>query len=127
MADAYPAHAVALVGLAGRFPGAAISKPSGGISRWRRIAGLVQRLPIWRPLGVDRRTSADPAYVRKGTVLEGADLFDAAFFGMSPREAQILDPQQRIFLECAWEALEHAGHAPGQRSHKRSASMPAPA
>ncbi len=59
-----------------------------------------------------RRLRSDPLFVRKGTVLEGADLFDAAFFGLSPREAQILDPQQRIFLECAWEALEHAGYAP---------------
>ena len=51
--------------------------------------------------------------MRKGTVLEGSDLFDAEFFGLSVREAQILDPQQRIFLECAWEAMEHAGYGAG--------------
>ena len=56
---------------------------------------------------------SDKQFVRKGTTLEGAELFDAGFFGVSPREAQILDPQHRIFLECAWEALEHAGYAPG--------------
>ncbi len=61
--------------------------------------------------GADSKAIEDPAYVRAGTVLEGIELFDAAFFGFTPREAQILDPQQRIFLECAWEALERAGHS----------------
>ena len=50
--------------------------------------------------------------MKRGTFLEQAEWFDASFFGFSPREAQVLDPQQRIFLECAWEALEHAGYAP---------------
>ena len=45
-------------------------------------------------------------------MLEGVELFDAAFFGFSPREAAVLDPQHRIFLECAWEALETSGHDP---------------
>ena len=53
----------------------------------------------------------DPRYVRRGTFIEGAYLFDAAFFGMNPREAEVTDPQHRVFLECAWEALEDAGYA----------------
>src|SRR4029077_18308112 len=51
-------------------------------------------------------------YVKAGTVLERADLFAATFFGVSPREAEIIDPQHRLFLECAWEAMENAGYAP---------------
>jgi phthiocerol/phenolphthiocerol synthesis type-I polyketide synthase E len=114
---AFPAHAVAIVGLAGRFPGA-----SDLDEFWRNIRGGVESLETFSDAdldaaGVDVRLRSSAGYVRKGTVLEGADLFDAGFFGVSPREAQVLDPQQRIFLECAWEALEHAGHAAGSTSH----------
>ena len=70
--------------------------------------------------GVTEALRSRPDWVRRGTVLEGSDLFDAAFFGYSPREAQMIDPQHRVFLECAWEALERrrlaaraAGHDVG--------------
>ncbi|MDW6065836.1 beta-ketoacyl synthase N-terminal-like domain-containing protein [Streptomyces sp. FXJ1.4098] len=62
---------------------------------------------------VDPRTLDDPRFVRAGYLLEGSETFDAAFFGYSPREAELMDPQHRVLLECAWEALESAGHAPG--------------
>ncbi len=55
---------------------------------------------------------ADVRYVRAKGVIDAVELFDAAFFGMTPREAAITDPQHRLFLECAWEALEHAGYTP---------------
>ena len=55
-----------------------------------------------------------PAYVKAGAVITGIDQFDARFFGYSPSEAALIDPQQRLFLECAWEALEQAGVAPEQ-------------
>ena len=109
----FPAHAVAIVGLAGRFPGAADLD-----AFWRNLREGVESLDTFSDADLDAAGVPDaqrshPHYVRRGTVLENAEWFDAGFFGLSPREAQILDPQQRIFLECAWEALEHAGHAPG--------------
>ena len=109
----FPPHAIAIVGLAGRFPGTATLE-----AFWRNIAGGVELLEEFSDAdlaaaGVDADLRSNPSFVRKGTTLAGAELFDAGFFGISPREAQILDPQQRIFLECAWEALEHAGYAPG--------------
>ena len=55
---------------------------------------------------------ADPNYVRAAAVLDGFADFDADFFGFSPKEAAILDPQHRKFLEVAWEAMENAGHPP---------------
>jgi predicted AAA+ superfamily ATPase len=58
------------------------------------------------------RELAQPEYVKSGVVLEDLDMFDAEFFGFSPKDASIMDPQHRIFLERAWEALEDAGHAP---------------
>lgn len=112
-ASAFPSHAIAIVGLAGRFPGA-----QNFDDFWRNIWAGVELLKTFSDedldaAGVDRTTRSNPLFVRKGTVLETAELFDADFFGLSPREAQILDPQHRVFLECAWEALEHAGYAPG--------------
>ncbi|HSD45604.1 MAG TPA: SDR family NAD(P)-dependent oxidoreductase, partial [Pyrinomonadaceae bacterium] len=56
----------------------------------------------------------DPNYVKAAGVLEGAELFDAPFFGFHPREAELMDPQHRIFLQCAWHALEDAGYDPAR-------------
>jgi phthiocerol/phenolphthiocerol synthesis type-I polyketide synthase E len=111
--DKFPAHAIAIVGMAGRFPGA-----SDLDGFWQNIRTGVESIEPFSDsdlerAGVDPALSAQQQYVRQGTVLEGAEDFDAPFFGMAPREAQVVDPQQRIFLECAWEALEHAGYAPG--------------
>lgn len=111
--QSYPPQAIAIVGLAGRFPGA-----RNLADFWRNIRAGIESLETFGDAdldaaGVPAGLRSDQQFVRKGTTLEGAELFDARFFGMSPREAQILDPQHRIFLECAWEALEHAGYAPG--------------
>ena len=113
LSQSYPSHAIAIVELAGRFPGARDLDEF-----WRNLRDGVEILQTFSDADLDAAGTPDalrsnPKFVPKGTVLEGADLFDAAFFGISPREAQIIDPQQRIFLECAWEALEHAGYAAG--------------
>ena len=108
-----PTHAVAVVGLAGRFPGARDLEDF-----WRQVA---EGTEVLRELtdteldnaGVSAKQRSQPGYVRRGTFLERSEDFDAGFFGFSPREAQVLDPQHRVFLECAWEALEHAGYAVG--------------
>lgn len=62
--------------------------------------------------GVPTARLRDPKYVKRGGVLDDMEYFDAEFFGFSPKEAAIMDPQHRHFLECAWEALENAGHPP---------------
>lgn len=108
----FPAHAVVIVGLAGRFPGARDLDEF-----WKNVRGGIEVLETFSDAdlaaaAVPTALREHPQYVRRGTALADADSFDAAFFGLSPREAQILDPQQRMFLECAWEALEHAGYAP---------------
>lgn len=115
----FPLHAIAIIGMAGRFPGA-----RGLDEFWRNIRDGVETLETFSDAdldaaGVPEGLRSDPAYVRKGTVLSACDQFDAGFFGYSPREAQIIDPQQRIFLECAWEALEQAGYAGEGIAQKR--------
>ena len=63
--------------------------------------------------GVPKSQFQRSEYVRRAPILEDADCFDARFFNYSPLEAETMDPQQRIFLEVCWEALEHGGYCPG--------------
>ncbi|HKH46426.1 MAG TPA: amino acid adenylation domain-containing protein, partial [Thermoanaerobaculia bacterium] len=105
---------VAIVGMAGRFPGAADLD-----ALWRNLRGGVESISFFSEAelsaaGVDPALLANPRYVRARAVLDGIELFDAAHFGLSPREAAITDPQQRLLLECSWEALERAGLDPGR-------------
>ena len=104
---------IAIVGMAGRFPGA-----RNVAEFWQNLKNGVEAIrPLsdteLRAAGVSAEELAQPEYVKSGVVLEDLDKFDAAFFGFSPKDASIMDPQHRVFLECAWEALEDAGHAPG--------------
>jgi phthiocerol/phenolphthiocerol synthesis type-I polyketide synthase E len=107
--DSFPPHAIAVIGLSGRFPGARDLDHF-----WQNIRNGVEIIETLseadlEAAGVGALSRNDPAWVRKATTLEGALDFDTQFFGISPREAQFIDPQQRVFLECAHEALEHAG------------------
>ena len=103
---------IAVVGMAGRFPGASTpdqlwQNVRNGVESIRRLSDAELRAE-----GVDEATLADPSYVKACAVFDDLEMFDAGFFGLSPREAAIMDPQHRHFLECAWEALENAGHVP---------------
>ncbi|MEP7217670.1 MAG: type I polyketide synthase, partial [Bacteroidota bacterium] len=108
----HPLRGVAIIGMAGRFPGAG---SIGDLWRMLRSGSEGIRLFSEQDLvtsGVDPSLLKDAGYVRARGMLPHIDMFDASFFGFSPREAEITDPQQRIFLECAWEALEDAGYVP---------------
>ncbi len=103
---------IAIVGMAGRFPGA------DNIDEfWQNLVSGKESISILSDdeiikSGVDPAVLDDPNYIKAAPILNRPDMFDAAFFGYSPREAESMDPQQRLFLECAWEALEHAGCNP---------------
>jgi acyl transferase domain-containing protein len=101
---------VAVIGMAGRFPGAAT------IERfWENLRDGVESIRFFSDeellaAGVPAAQLSQASYVKAAPVLDGVELFDAALFGIPPHEAQIIDPQQRLFLECAWEALDRAGY-----------------
>ncbi|NUR27832.1 MAG: polyketide synthase, partial [Catenulispora sp.] len=104
---------IAVVGMAGRFPGARdLRRFWGNLREGRESVSFFSQEEVLAE-GVAAELLEKPGYVRAGAVLDDVDLFDARFFGYSAREAAILDPQQRLFLECAWQALEDAGHVPG--------------
>jgi acyl transferase domain-containing protein len=105
-----PDHGVAIVGMSGRFPGARDLD-----ELWRNLRDGVESITFFTPqeliaAGNDPERVRDPGYVPAKGSLAGVEEFDPAFFGFTPREAGILDPQHRVLLECAWEALEDAGY-----------------
>src|SRR6185503_7653663 len=108
-ADDLGRELIAIVGMAGRFPGARDVDQF-----WANLRDGVESI---RPFTDEELLAAgadtsEAGFVNAGSVMDGIDQFDPAFFGMSRREAELTDPQHRVFLECAWTALEHAGFDP---------------
>ncbi|HZI08988.1 MAG TPA: beta-ketoacyl synthase N-terminal-like domain-containing protein [Myxococcus sp.] len=102
---------IAIIGMAGRFPGA-----RSVAELWANVRGGVESIRFFskeecRAAGVPEAQLEDPSFVRAAAVLPEPESFDAAFFDMPPREAELTDPQHRVFLEVCWEALEHAGYS----------------
>ncbi|WP_263975286.1 beta-ketoacyl synthase N-terminal-like domain-containing protein [Leptolyngbya sp. 7M] len=105
---------VAIVGMAGRFPGAETIEQF-----WQNLCQGIASIQVLNPSTLNETTSElstessySANYVNAYASFADIAGFDAAFFGYSPREAELLDPQHRVFLECAWTALEHAGYDP---------------
>lgn len=99
---------IAVIGMSGRFPGANDVRKF-----WRNLCDGVESITVFDRASLDpkdRHRIDDPSYINVGAVLDNIDRFDAALFSCSGAEAEMLDPQQRIFLQCAWEALEDAGY-----------------
>src|SRR5262245_60760457 len=103
---------IAIIGMAIRAPGA------NSIDKfWQNLSAGVESVSFFSDdelaaSGVSPTILSDTNYVKARAILDDIELFDASFFGFNPREAEITDPQHRFFLECAWEALEHAGYNP---------------
>lgn len=106
---------IAVIGIAGRFPGA-----KNILEFWDNLKNGIESITFLSDeeldeVGVDLELRNNPDFVNsKGGILEDKELFDASFFDYLPREAEVLDPQIRIFHEVAWEALEDAGYAPNR-------------
>lgn len=107
--DPLPDHAIAVVGMVGHFPGAADVD-----SLWQNVLAGCEGIKFFQDDELDASVSPqlrrDPAYVKAKGLLAGSDLFDASFFGITPLEARVMDPQHRVLLELAWAALERSGH-----------------
>jgi phthiocerol/phenolphthiocerol synthesis type-I polyketide synthase E len=103
---------IAIIGMSGRFPGARTLDDF-----WRNLRDGIESISFFsdeelQASGIPSFLSQNPNYVPARAILDDVELFDAAFFGFSPREAALMDPQHRLFLEAAWEALESAGYDP---------------
>ncbi|WP_437852408.1 amino acid adenylation domain-containing protein [Sorangium sp. So ce363] len=107
-----PDSAIAIIGMAGRFP-----KARSVEALWSMLEDGVEGIAFYssdelKALGVESELIGSPRFIPAAGLLEDVMCFDAAFFGYSPQEAVLMDPQQRVFLECAWEAMESAGYNP---------------
>ncbi|MFZ1693421.1 MAG: beta-ketoacyl synthase N-terminal-like domain-containing protein, partial [Flavobacteriales bacterium] len=104
---------VAIIGMSGRFPGAENVE-----QLWKNLLDKKNSISRWSVDEIDPSVPAelrnDPDYVKARGVISDADKFDAAFFGVNPKVAALMDPQQRVFLETAWAALEDAAYDPAQ-------------
>ncbi|TWI12750.1 polyketide synthase [Aerolutibacter ruishenii] len=102
---------IAIIAMAGRFPGA-----SDVEAFWNNLCEGRDTITFFSPGELDPSVTAqerdDPCYVKARGIIDGVELFDAGFFGIGPREAELMDPQQRILLELAWECIERAGYVP---------------
>ncbi len=112
MSDPIRMEGIAVVGMAGRFPKARTVEEF-----WTNLAegrDCFSRFSVDDVVsaGVPKNIAASAHYVRRSPVVDDPASFDTHAFGYSPREAELIDPQQRLMLECSWEALERAGHDP---------------
>ena len=103
---------IAIIGLSCRFPGAATAD-----EYWKNLCDGVKSITFFSDqelvaANVDPSLLADSSYVKAAPTLAGVEMFDAAFFGYSPKDAALMDPQHRLFLEVCWETLENAGYDP---------------
>ncbi|MEG6511769.1 amino acid adenylation domain-containing protein [Desulforamulus ruminis] len=103
---------IAVIGMSCRFPGAKTIQEF-----WENLCNGAESVTFFNDqelleAGVPKSFIKDPHYVKAGCVIDGIDLFDHKFFGYSPKEAGMMDPQQRLFMECAWESFEDAGYVP---------------
>jgi acyl transferase domain-containing protein/acyl carrier protein len=103
---------IAIIGMACRFPGARNLE-----GYWHSLRNGIQAISFLSdeeldPFAIDAPFRSHPNYVKAAPLLDDVEFFDASFFGYSPREAELMDPQHRLFLELAWEALEIAGYNP---------------
>lgn len=112
--DPLPPNAIAVVGMAGRFPGAnSISAFWDNLRRGEESIVTLSEDELLAA-GISEKTLTNPSYVRRAALMEGIDEFDPEFFGFPPQVARTMDPQQRLFLQCAWHALEDAGCDPAE-------------
>ena len=106
-------NGIAIIGLGARLPGA-----KNVAAFWRNLCNGVESITQFTDAELqdsfDAETRAAPNFVKARPILEDVDQFDAEFFGMYAKEAELTDPQHRVLLECAWEALEDAGYDPAQ-------------
>jgi amino acid adenylation domain-containing protein len=109
--------AIAVIGMSGRFPGAAsVDQFWRNLRDGRETISRFEAEELEVPGLARRQVASDSRYVRAKGILEGVHEFDAAFFGLLPREAELMDPQQRLFLELCWQAMDDGGYSGDSRT-----------